>query len=229
MRQKKELKKSAATSTNSMPVPVLVPDNNKTSNVPKLRNQYNNDTTIICHQYRLGKCNKEEQCVYKHPSKCINYCRYGHEGCGGGFRQCQLLHPVMCCNSLNNRECFDLDCTLTHLKGTVRRRPMDKFTFRPQYAAHRQTLRLCLATPLIGDILAPVLSSIPLSLTSTVVVLVQTSSRHHHLLCSIMLAIFLHLIVQLANLMVVGPNMAILDLQLALRMDLWILIPAKIF
>ena len=78
-------------------------------------------STPICRYYRIGKCNKGENCEFRHPEKCIKYCRNGRDGCGGGFRECQLLHPVLCRNSLRSRECFDMNCTLAHLKGTIRK------------------------------------------------------------------------------------------------------------
>ena len=58
--------------------------------------------------------------------RCINYCCNGHAGCGGGYRECQLVHPILCQNSLRNRESFDTACTLTHLKSTVRRKVTDR-------------------------------------------------------------------------------------------------------
>ena len=74
----------------------------------------------ICKNYRLGKCNAGDNCEFSHPDKCLNYCRYGREGCRGGFQSCNLLHPVLCRDSLNYRKCFNESCTLAHLKGTNR-------------------------------------------------------------------------------------------------------------
>ena len=33
---------------------------------------------------------------------------------------CDLFHPTICRNSLNYRECYNEDCTFTHLQGTAR-------------------------------------------------------------------------------------------------------------
>ena len=75
----------------------------------------------ICKNYRYGKCNDGENCRFSHPAKCLSYCRYGREGCSGGFSNCKLLHPVLCRGSLKYNKCLDPDCTLAHLKGTVRK------------------------------------------------------------------------------------------------------------
>ena len=52
--------------------------------------------------------------------KCLDYCRYGRDGCKDGFSSCKLLHPVLCKSSLNHRQCYNSNCTLAHLKGTIR-------------------------------------------------------------------------------------------------------------
>ena len=78
------------------------------------------DRPPICNKYRRGKCMNKNDCKFSHPPKCINYCRYGRDGCPGGFSHCKLLHPVLCRRSLQFMECLNTECTLTHLKGTVR-------------------------------------------------------------------------------------------------------------
>ena len=83
------------------------------------KNSVSSDTPI-CRQYRRGRCNKGVDCNFSHPAKCLNYCRYGRDGCPNGFAQCKLLHPVLCRSSLRSKQCFDEGCTLTHLKGTTR-------------------------------------------------------------------------------------------------------------
>ena len=75
----------------------------------------------ICKGYRYGRCTQGANCKFSHPAKCLRYCRNGRDGCGEGFRTCNLLHPVLSRNSLNYKHCFDPDCTLTHLKGTIRK------------------------------------------------------------------------------------------------------------
>ena len=80
----------------------------------------NKSKGTICKDYRLGNCSAGVNCKFSHPAKCLNYCRFGREGCSGGFQSCQLLHPVLCRDSLNYRKCFNESCTLAHLKGTNR-------------------------------------------------------------------------------------------------------------
>ena len=80
-----------------------------------------NKKSIICKDYRLGACKEGNNCNYSHPAKCLNYCRFGRDGCSGGFQSCKLLHPVLCRESLNFKRCYDESCTLAHLKGTDRK------------------------------------------------------------------------------------------------------------
>ena len=92
------------------------------TNVQTYHNKVREDhprSTPICRCYRIGKCNKGENCNFRHPEKRIKYCRNGRDSCDGGFRECQLLHLVLRRNSLRNRECFDMDCTLAILKGLL--------------------------------------------------------------------------------------------------------------
>ena len=89
----------------------------------------------ICSKYRRGKCERGDDCTFSHPPKCLKYCRYGREGCGNGFRNCSLLHPVLCRNSLRYRQCFNPSCTFTHLKGTARN-PNNNYNHQPQYNRH---------------------------------------------------------------------------------------------
>ena len=74
----------------------------------------------VCYYYRIGKCNKGQDCKYRHPPKCIDYCRNGRAGCNKG-RKCPLLHPILCRNALKTLQCYDQNCTFAHLKGTVRK------------------------------------------------------------------------------------------------------------
>ena len=84
-------------------------------------------TLLICRYYRIGKCNKGENYIFRHPAKCIKYCRSEREGCGGGFHECQLLHPELCWNFLESRECNGKDCTRAHQKETIRKSVKEKF------------------------------------------------------------------------------------------------------
>ena len=80
----------------------------------------------ICKNYKYGSYNDGNSCKYSHPPKCLNYCRYGKEGCNEGYKKCNKLHPVLCRNSLNHGHCFDEKCTLAHLKGTKRFPSLDQ-------------------------------------------------------------------------------------------------------
>lgn len=100
----------------------------------------------ICQDYRHGKkCKQGEKCKFSHPEKCLNYCRFGRDGCSGGFMNCKLLHPVLCRGSLRRNECFDQNCTLAHLKGTIRN-PQKRFTNRFSYQAAGQSSQQIHAT-----------------------------------------------------------------------------------
>ena len=90
----------------------------------------------ICSKYRRGKCEKDDSCIFSHPPKCLKYDRYGREGCGNGFRNCSILHPVLCHNSLRYRQCFNQLCTFTHLKGTARN--SNNHNHQPQYNRHNR-------------------------------------------------------------------------------------------
>lgn len=93
----------------------------------------NNSNKPICKDYRHGKCKDGDSCQFSHPEKCLNYCRYGRNGCNSGFNKCKLLHPVLCRSSLNYGQCFDSNCTLAHLKGTVRKQNnANQFYTNPQ-------------------------------------------------------------------------------------------------
>ena len=94
---------------------LILPDKTNTSS--DMRNKGN---MPICKNYRHGSCNQGNNCKFSHPAKCLDYCRYGREGCNGGFDKCKLLHPVLCRESLNFKRCYDPLCTLAHLKGTNR-------------------------------------------------------------------------------------------------------------
>ena len=64
-----------------------------------------------------------KECVYLHPRKCIQYCRYGNDrqqGCNG---PCEFFHPNLCTNSVRFKQCFKPNCTYAHLLGTKRRQP----------------------------------------------------------------------------------------------------------
>lgn len=87
----------------------------------------------ICKDYRHGKCYRND-CKYQHPDKCLDYCRYGREGCSKGYDGCKLLHPVLCRSSLRYGECYNKSCTYAHLKGTIRAR--QRHNFSHTYSKH---------------------------------------------------------------------------------------------
>lgn len=82
-----------------------------------------------CKYYKQGKCRhgangkktiEGRECIFEHPRKCLKYCKYGtdeYRGCSG---PCNLLHPVLCKNSIQYRQCFRHECTFAHLQGTQR-------------------------------------------------------------------------------------------------------------
>ena len=67
----------------------------------------NHSEQPVCEDYRRGKCahgisgNKEvdgEKCKFKHPKKCMKWCRHGkslRHGCSKG-EQCDKFHPILC-------------------------------------------------------------------------------------------------------------------------------------
>ena len=88
-----------------------------------------NVTQNVCPHYKKGKCRHGASgknlvdgklCMYVHPRKCLRYCRFGtdaYKGCSGS---CNLLHPILCKNSLNSGQCLLQNCTFAHLAGTKR-------------------------------------------------------------------------------------------------------------
>ena len=83
----------------------------------------------ICKYFKQGRCRHGgngrkiidgRECMFEHPRKCLKYCKYGSDkfkGCNG---PCDLLHPILCKNSIQYRQCFRHDCTFAHLQGTER-------------------------------------------------------------------------------------------------------------
>lgn len=99
-------------------------------NNPTFDDNYRQHTNnSICYNYRKGKCrhgqsgNKlvyGQKCNFLHPQKCLKYCRFGHDkrqGCNG---PCDLLHPILCRNSVKYNKCLNENCTFAHLSGTER-------------------------------------------------------------------------------------------------------------
>ena len=83
-----------------------------------------------CENYRHGTCLHgisgkkvvdDKMCPFRHPRKCIRYCRFGSgnsKGCSNF--ECKFFHPILCRNSVKEGICLKDDCTYTHLVGTRR-------------------------------------------------------------------------------------------------------------
>ena len=90
-----------------------------------------------CEKFRRGVCPhgisgltpvNGQRCFFRHPKRCMPYCRYGtdsRQGCSRG-RDCELMHPILCKYSLNYRCCTNLKCRYTHLKMTRRYRTREQ-------------------------------------------------------------------------------------------------------
>ena len=83
------------------------------------------DETPVCNFYKKGKCKhgiKGKNCQFKHPKVCTKLLKHGNKspkGCSAGTK-CTMFHPRMCLSSIRKGECFNLDYTFTHVKGTKR-------------------------------------------------------------------------------------------------------------
>ena len=76
----------------------------------------------MCPDYLKNKCRKST-CLMDHPRPCYDLLDYGTKGqygCDG--KTCTDLHPPICKDSLKNQRCFNQDCQLWHMKGTVRKK-----------------------------------------------------------------------------------------------------------
>ena len=81
--------------------------------------------------------------------KCLDYCRYGRDGCKDGFSSCKLLHPVLCKSSLNHRQCYNSNCTLAHLKGTIRN--LEDRRYNGQSQNHASQGNIANSAPIAGN------------------------------------------------------------------------------
>ena len=83
----------------------------------------------ICSLLMEGKCPhgiSGKSCKYKHKRYCWRYCsfgdsRYHRSGCKYG-KECRFLHPKLCQNSVTMKKCYNQQCTLTHLRFTIRKK-----------------------------------------------------------------------------------------------------------
>ena len=90
--------------------------------------------TEICQNYKHGKCqygingNKLVdglKCKFKHPKRCIRFCRFGNShqaGCAYGT-SCRWFHPILCRFSVRYGNCSNDKCTYVHLANTSRKNP----------------------------------------------------------------------------------------------------------
>ena len=97
------------------------------SNTDNYQAKYTNPPrSKVCLQYKRGRCIHGsrgdfvvdgKKCPFSHPPKCLNFCRYGNEGCSG---PCNYLHPFICKSSIDTKVCLNSNCTFAHLAGTRR-------------------------------------------------------------------------------------------------------------
>lgn len=86
--------------------------------------------TPICEELKHGTCSHGikgnkivygSRCQYKHPKKCIPFCKYGNDYSRGCVNvECKYLHPILCRNSAEKGVCLVEKCTYQHLVGTRR-------------------------------------------------------------------------------------------------------------
>ena len=89
--------------------------------------------TKVCSHYVNNTCKfgmKGKECPFLHPKRCTKLMNFGtktDKGCNLG-KKCKDFHPKMCPLSIAKGECFDERCQLCHVKGTKRRKPLEKVT-----------------------------------------------------------------------------------------------------
>ena len=90
---------------------------------------HSSDNRNICQHYKRGKCRHGAsgkylvdgtECPFSHPRKCLTYCRYGKDSIKGCVGPCELMHPFLCKNSINYKECMAPNCTFAYLMDTKR-------------------------------------------------------------------------------------------------------------
>ena len=96
----------------------------------------------ICRHYKNNSCKfgiSGKGCPYVHPKRCSKLMNHGtraEKGCNKG-KKCKDFHPKMCPLSISKSECFDLSCSLCHVKGT-KRRPSQK-TVKAEKGVSKET------------------------------------------------------------------------------------------
>jgi hypothetical protein len=66
-----------------------------------------------------------QECKFRHPKQCQKLIKFGDKGPNGCHNgsQCELLHPLMCYNSLNKKACYNSFCKYRHVRGTWHKEP----------------------------------------------------------------------------------------------------------
>lgn len=70
---------------------------------------------------------------FLHPPPCKPFLTHGtnaRNGCTLG-NKCTSFHPLICSTSLTKRECYNLKCNKSHIKGTKRIRPLMSTVISP--------------------------------------------------------------------------------------------------
>ena len=81
----------------------------------------------ICKKYRRGECPhgangrklvENKKCEYRHPRRCINFCKAGTDGLSGCRKgnNCRFFHPTPCKDSEKGAKCRNSKCKLLHFK-----------------------------------------------------------------------------------------------------------------
>ena len=78
----------------------------------------------VCKFYKKNICwhgKKGTNCKFEHPQMCVKYMKHGNttSGCTKGL-SCKYLHPILCKYAVKYGACYKMDCTFTHIKGTLR-------------------------------------------------------------------------------------------------------------
>lgn len=108
--------------------------------------QFNSIRTPVCEEYKHGSCvhglkgTREidgKVCDFKHPKKCLAYCKFGNDyykGCN--TVNCKFFHPIICRNSMKSKVCIIDNCTYSHLVGTRRKAPNYQPVNNPKQRDH---------------------------------------------------------------------------------------------
>lgn len=115
-------------------LPKTVEQNPQKPPEPKTKSGSNTDETTFCPLLLKNECPhgiSGKNCDLFHPTRCFKYQTYGPKACQK--QNCKYYHPKFCCNSLEMKACFDLQCKGLHLPGTKRRNKPQKKTQKKEY------------------------------------------------------------------------------------------------